>query len=190
MCLLCRNLDLIFCFFFMVIMFALCWSLVVHLHNGRWQFDCLQLEKQVILYSLSCQVTLTHDTKSSLAMWRHLYYQLLWCLCNLCWIRNTLPAGNGFQCCTMRFSLSRQTENELQSHSCFSPPLSPLPLPFSSPSPTLACSPQASSSFLVFLLLFDRNLKFIPYFITWNREIASLLFILAKGEPQGINFLT
>lgn len=60
-------------------------------------------------------------------------------MCNLCWIRNTLPAGNGFQGCTMRFSLSRQTENELQSHSCFSPPLSPLPLPL---------SPLLSPSFL------------------------------------------
>lgn len=46
-------------------MFALCWSLLVHYYNGRWQFDCLQLEKQVILYSPSCQVILTHSTESS-----------------------------------------------------------------------------------------------------------------------------
>lgn len=63
-----RNLDLIFslCFvFFLVIMLALCWSLVMHYYNGRWQFDCLQLEKQVIWYSPSCQVTVPHSTKSS-----------------------------------------------------------------------------------------------------------------------------
>lgn len=104
-------------------------------------------------------------------------------MCNLRWIRNTLPAGNGFQGCTMRFSLSRQTENELQSQGCFSS-LSFPSLPFPSlPSP-LSTFPSFSpphSSFSSYLIG-TWNLCLISF--TWKRRIAALLLYLAEGEPQ------
>lgn len=106
-------------------------------------------------------------------------------MCNLCWIRNTLLAGNGFQTCTMRFSLSRQTENELQSHGCFSPPLLSPPLFFPLPFPSLSTLTPflLPSSFSSSCLSVNRNLKFIPYFITWKSGLGRLPY-LAKGEPQ------
>ena len=70
---------------------------------------------------------------------------------------------------------------------CKATVVSLLPFPLVPPPSPLLPHPRLFPSrflfFLVFLLLFDRNLKFIPYFIRWKREIAGLLY-LAKGEPQ------